>query len=124
MSTVQIITYGTLMTGEPNHRYCRNAVYIQPCTITGTLYDTGWGFPAFVPGETGTVKAELIEIPFADWSAMDQLEGPRGSTTGQPTPTTPEYGSTTAAWRLCDEQLPRAGEGHRRQRLNDEKSNL
>ena len=62
MSTVQIIAYGTLMTGEPNHRYCRNAVYIQPCTITGTLYDTGWGFPAFVPGETGTVKVELIEI--------------------------------------------------------------
>ena len=60
MSTVQIISYGGLMTGDSNHRYCRNAVYIQPCTITGTLYDTGWGFPAFVPGETGTVKAELI----------------------------------------------------------------
>ena len=61
MKTVQIIAYGTLMTGERNHRFCRNAVSIRPVTITGTLYDTGWGFPAFVPGETGTVKAELID---------------------------------------------------------------
>ena len=75
MNTVQIIVYGTLMTGERNHRFCRNAVSIRPCSIQGTLYDTGWGFPTFVPGETGTVKAELIELPIADWPAMDRLEG-------------------------------------------------
>ena len=50
------------MTGEGNHRYCQNAVSIQPCTITGTIYDTGWGFPAFRPEGSNTVHAELIEI--------------------------------------------------------------
>ena len=75
MKTVKLIVYGTLMSGERNHRFCRNAVNITPCTITGTLYDTGYGFPAFVPEGENTVTAELIEIPFEDWEAVDRLEG-------------------------------------------------
>ena len=75
MKTVKLIVYGTLMSGERNHRFCRNAVNITPCTITGTLYDTGYGFPAFVPKGENTVAAELIEIPFEDWEAVDRLEG-------------------------------------------------
>jgi gamma-glutamylcyclotransferase (GGCT)/AIG2-like uncharacterized protein YtfP len=75
MNTVKLIVYGTLMSGEHNHRFCRNAVNITHCTITGTLYDTGYGFPAFVPEGENTVAAELIEIPFEDWEAVDRLEG-------------------------------------------------
>ena len=75
MNTVKLIVYGTLMSGESNHRFCRNAVNITPCTITGTLYDTGYGFPAFVPEGENMVAAELIEIPFEDWEAVDRLEG-------------------------------------------------
>ena len=75
MNTVKLIVYGTLMSGERNHGFCRNAVSITPCTITGTLYDTGYGFPAFVPEGENTVAAELIEIPFEDWEAVDRLEG-------------------------------------------------
>ena len=75
MKTVKLIVYGTLMSGERNHRFCRNAVNITPCTVTGTLYDTGYGFPAFVPEGENTVAAELIEIPFEDWEAVDRLEG-------------------------------------------------
>ena len=75
MNTVKLIVYGTLMTGERNHRFCRNAVSITPCTVTGTLYDTGYGFPAFIPEGDGVVKAELIEIPLADWADIDRLEG-------------------------------------------------
>ena len=75
MNTVKLIVYGTLMTGERNHRFCRNAVSITPCTVTGTLYDTGYGFPAFIPEGDGVVKAELIEIPLADWADVDRLEG-------------------------------------------------
>ena len=75
MNTVKLIVYGTLMSGESNHRFCRNAVSITPCTVTGTLYDTGSGFPAFVPEGENTVAAELIEIPFEDWEAVDRLEG-------------------------------------------------
>ena len=75
MKTVKLIVYGTLMSGERNHRFCRNAVSITPCTVTGTLYDTGYGFPAFVPEGDGVVKAELIEIPIEDWAAVNRLEG-------------------------------------------------
>ena len=75
MKTVKLIVYGTLMSGERNHGFCRNAVSITPCTITGTLYDTGYGFPAFVPESENMVAAELIEIPFENWEAVDRLEG-------------------------------------------------
>ena len=75
MNTVKLIVYGTLMSGERNHRFCRNAVSIIPCTVTGTLYDTGCGFPAFIPEGNTVVNAELIEIPIADWAAVDRLEG-------------------------------------------------
>ena len=75
METVKLIVYGTLMSGERNHRFCRNAVSIIPCIVTGTLYDTGYGYPAFVPEGSTTVQAELIEIPLADWADVDRLEG-------------------------------------------------
>ena len=106
MKTVQIIAYGTLMTGEHNHRFCRNAVSIQPCTITGTIYDTGWGFPAFVPGATGTAKAELIEIPIADWPAVDQLEGYPRFYDRMLVPATLENGDTVKAWVYVMNTIP------------------
>ena len=111
MKTVQIIAYGTLMTGERNHRFCRNAVSIRPVTITGTLYDTGWGFPAFVPGETGTVKAELIEIPIADWPDMDRLEGYPRLYDRQLIPATLEDGDTVEAWVYVMNELPQQAKG-------------
>lgn len=73
--TVLLIAYGTLMTGERNHRFCENAVSITPCTIKGTLFDTGYGFPAFVPEGATEVKAELIEIHISAWADIDRLEG-------------------------------------------------
>ena len=106
MNTVQIIVYGTLMTGERNHRFCRNAVSIRPCTIQGTLYDTGWGFPAFVPGDTGTVKAELIELPIADWPAMDQLEGYPRLYDRLLIPATLAEGGTVEAWVYVMNNIP------------------
>ena len=105
-NTVQIITYGTLMTGERNHRFCRNAVSIQPCTFTGTIYDTGYGFPAFEPGDSGTVQAELIEIPIADWPDMDRLEGYPRIYDRQLIPATLEDGSTVDAWVYVMNKLP------------------
>ena len=75
MKTVKLVVYRTLMTGEGNHCLCANAVNITPCTIVGTLYDTGWGFPAFEQTGDTVVHAELIEIPFEDWPNVDRLEG-------------------------------------------------
>ena len=75
MNTVKLIVYGTLMSGERNHHFCRNAISITPFAVTSTLYDTGYGFPAFVPDGDGVVQAELIEIPIVDWADVDRLEG-------------------------------------------------
>ena len=75
METVKLIVYGTLMSGEANHRYCANAIKITTCHIIGTLYDTGYGYPAFVPEGNNVVQAELIEISIEDWESVDRLEG-------------------------------------------------
>lgn len=72
---VSVIAYGTLMTGEPNHHLVGKAVSIRPCTIKGTLYDTGFGFPAFTKEGGSSVQAELIRIPQTALSAVDRLEG-------------------------------------------------
>ena len=74
MKTVKLIVYGTLLSGERNHHFCLNAASITPCTVTGTLFDTGYGFPAFVPEGDGVVKAERTESPIEDWAAVDGLE--------------------------------------------------
>ena len=73
--TVLIAAYGTLRSGERNERFCRNAISCRSATISGTLYDTGWGFPAFVPKGKTNVTVELIEIPIRDWADVDRLEG-------------------------------------------------
>ncbi len=72
---VKIIVYGTLMRGESNHHFCQNAISIIPCTIHGQLFDTGYGYPAFVPDGVMSVAAELITLPIEDWSRIDSLEG-------------------------------------------------
>lgn len=105
-NTVQIITYGTLMTGERNHRFCRNAVSIQPCTFTGTIYDTGWGFPAFRPEGNATVRGELMEIPIADWPAVDRLEGYPRLYDRMLVPATLEDGGTVEAWVYVMNNIP------------------
>lgn len=106
MSTVRIVAYGTLMTGERNHIFCRNALGIRPCAIRGTLYDTGWGFPAFVPGETGTVRAELMEIPAADWPAVDRLEGYPLLYGRRQITAVPDDGGPVEAWVYVMNELP------------------
>ena len=75
METVNLIVYGTLMRGKANSHLCRNATFISLCKIKGTLYKTGWGYPAFVPGGKGVVKAEFVVLPESDWPAIERLEG-------------------------------------------------
>lgn len=107
-NTVQIIAYGTLMTGERNHCFCRNAVSIRPCVVTGTLYDTGYGFPAYMPAGSTQVKAELMEIPMEDWAAVDRLEGyPRLYDRQLCRVKMLDDGSETVAWIYIMNNLPR-----------------
>ena len=106
MKTVKLIVYGTLMSGERNHRFCRNAVSITPCTVTGTLYDTGCGFPAFIPEGNTVVNAELIEIPIADWAAVDRLEGYPRLYDRQLFPAKLDDGTDVSGWIYIMNTLP------------------
>lgn len=72
----KVAVYGTLMAGEWNERWAADALDRRPCTLLGTLYDTGRGYPAFVPDDAGgKVKAELLTVTDATLARMDILEG-------------------------------------------------
>ena len=74
--TFKVAVYGTLMAGEKNERWAADALDRRPCVLRGTLYDTGWGYPAFVPNmDGGKVKAELLTITATTLARMDVLEG-------------------------------------------------
>lgn len=74
--TIKVAVYGTLMTGERNERWAADALDRRPCVLRGKLYDTGWGYPAFVPdADGGEVKAELLTVTQATLARMDVLEG-------------------------------------------------
>ena len=74
--TFKVAVYGTLLAGERNEGYADGAISRVPCTIRGTLYDPGWNYPAFVPGEDGQeVKAEVLTVDAKVLKSMDGLEG-------------------------------------------------
>lgn len=77
MRTFRIATYGTLMAGERNERWAQDALERVPCVIRGWLYDTGWGYPAFVPDCAAgqEVASELLTVTEATRDRMDFLEG-------------------------------------------------
>lgn len=76
MKYVNIFVYGSLKRGFSNHNYfCQNMIKCIPCCITGTLYDTGWGFPALDLNGDQLIYGELITVPKDDLWAFDQLEG-------------------------------------------------
>ena len=106
MKTIKLIVYGTLMSGERNHKFCKNALSIEPCTVTGTLYDTGCGFPAFQPDGENTIHAELIEIPLRDWFAIDRLEGYPKLYDRQLFPAKLDDGTDVSGWIYVMHTLP------------------
>ena len=74
--TRERLDIGTLMAGERNARWAADALDRRPCTLQGTLYDTGRGYPAFVPDADGDdVKAELLTVTDATLALLDGLEG-------------------------------------------------
>jgi Uncharacterized conserved protein len=74
--TFKVVVYGTLLAGERNERWAAGALSRVPCVIRGTLYDTGCGFPAFVPDADGhEVKAEMLTVTAEGLAHMDVLEG-------------------------------------------------
>ncbi len=72
---IWVAVYGTLMTSERNYRFGADAIRRIPCFITGALYDTGYGYPAFNPDGVSAIRAELLEVSPATLAQMDALEG-------------------------------------------------
>ena len=70
----KVFVYGTLLTGERNARWAMNARR-QKAWISGTIYDTGYGYPAFVKRGKTHVAGELLTVNEAGFRSMDQLEG-------------------------------------------------
>jgi len=74
--TFKVVVYGTLLAGERNEHWAAGAISRVPCVIRGTLYDTGYSFPAFVPDANGQeVKAEMLTVTAEGLAHMDVLEG-------------------------------------------------
>lgn len=73
--TIRVAVYGTLLEGERNAHLASDAHSRHPCTLTGTLYDTGYGFPAFVPEGSTPVRAELLAVSTETFARLDRLEG-------------------------------------------------
>ena len=70
----KVFVYGTLISGECNARCARNARR-QKAWTTGTIYDTGWRFPAFVKRGRTRIVGELLTVDGEGFKSMDRLEG-------------------------------------------------
>jgi len=105
--TFKVAVYGTLLAGERNERWAAGALSRVPCVIRGTLYDTGYSFPAFVPGEDGQeVKAEMLTITAEGLAHMDILEGYPRLYRRDEVETVLEDGSTVKAMVYVMNRLP------------------
>ena len=70
----RVFVYGTLLTGEGNAHWARGARR-TPAWTTGTIYDTGFGFPAFTKEGETRIEGELLIVNSETFSSMDRLEG-------------------------------------------------
>ena len=69
-----VFVYGTLMSGEGNHRYLENSTFLGRTALEGyDMHDVGW-YPAIVPGD-GLAVGELYSVPVEDMHSIDMLEG-------------------------------------------------
>ncbi len=100
------IVYGPwLEEDDEENEYCKNAVAIRPCTITGTLYDSGYNCPVFSPEGNTPVEATLLRIPrsILEERMEELLSSPfRMQFLVAALPD----GSTVGGWATCIDRLP------------------
>ena len=70
----KVFVYGTLIAGEANAHWAGNARR-QKAWTTGTIYDTGCRFPAFVKRGRTHIKGEVLTVDDEGFKSMDRLEG-------------------------------------------------
>lgn len=82
MANRYVAVYGTLMKGEPNEHWREGVETVTEGVMFGTLYDTGYGYPAFVPSDGDglldhdvPVECEVLRVDDRQLANMDVLEG-------------------------------------------------
>jgi gamma-glutamylaminecyclotransferase len=72
----KIFTYGTLLSGEPNHRVLRGSHCLGPALTPPrfTLVDLG-AFPGMLAQGAHAVEGELYDVDDDVLAALDRLEG-------------------------------------------------
>ena len=70
----RVFVYGTLLTGEGNAHWARGARR-TPAWATGTIHDTGYGFPAIVLKGRTRIVGEVLTVDDDAFRSMDRLEG-------------------------------------------------
>lgn len=74
--TARVFVYGTLLSGEPNHRLLAHASLVGEAH-TQPVFDlvTQGPFPAMIPGGATAVYGEVYEVDRPTLEALDRLEG-------------------------------------------------
>ena len=70
----KVFAYGTLLTGECNAHRAGRARRQKAWTL-GTVYDTGYRFPAFVKRGRTRIVGEVLTVDDDGFKSMDWLEG-------------------------------------------------
>jgi gamma-glutamylcyclotransferase (GGCT)/AIG2-like uncharacterized protein YtfP len=73
---MNLFVYGTLRNGEANAHHLKNATCIaEQCWTNGSLYDTGYGYPAMKQTGLSLMYGELYAVTEEELKRIDQLEG-------------------------------------------------
>ncbi len=81
--TSRLFVYGTLAPGQPNEHILSNVPgQWQPATVTGTLFQEGWGaaigYPGIVLDEHGGQVEGFVfssDVLAEHWTRLDEFEG-------------------------------------------------
>ncbi|WP_226469066.1 gamma-glutamylcyclotransferase family protein [Luteimonas panaciterrae] len=81
--TSRLFVYGTLAPGQPNEHILSNVPgQWQPATVTGTLFQEGWGaaigYPGIVLDEHGGPVEGFVfssDVLAEHWTRLDEFEG-------------------------------------------------
>lgn len=73
---IKVFVYGTLRKGEANHRLVKEAACIaEQALVSGTLFDTGYGYPAMSQSPEAKIYGELYTVSEKELTRLDELEG-------------------------------------------------
>ena len=103
--THRVFVYGTLLTGERNANWAGRARRQKAWTL-GTIYDTKYGFPAFVKEGGTRIEGEVLTVGDEGFRMMDRLEGYPRLYRREEIEATLEGGERVKAWVYIMNQLP------------------